>query len=68
MIRLAECTFRVDWSAGLRRRAPSFKAMDPKGRGYFGSPALAQAKTGRQAMARRARLIAAEIVTALRVH
>lgn len=59
---------RVDFRAGLRRRAPSFKAMDPKGRGYFGSPSLAQAKTGQRAMATRTRLIAAEIVTALRVH
>jgi creatinine amidohydrolase len=57
---------RVDFRAGLRRRRPSFKAMDPKGRGYFGSPALARAQTGRRAMALRVRLIAAEIVAALR--
>ncbi len=57
---------RVDFRAGLQRRAPSFTGMDPKGRGYFGSPALARAETGRRAMALRARLIAVEIVTALR--
>jgi creatinine amidohydrolase len=57
---------RVDFRAGLRRRAPSFKAMDPKGRGYFGSPALARAETGRRAMALRVKLIAAELVAALR--
>ena len=56
----------VDFRAGLRRRAPRFKAMDPEGRGYFGSPALAKAETGRRAMALRARLIAAEILPGLR--
>ena len=40
--------------------------MDPEGRGYFGSPALAKAETGRRAMALRARLIAAEILPGLR--
>jgi creatinine amidohydrolase/Fe(II)-dependent formamide hydrolase-like protein len=57
---------RVDVRAGLRQRAPSFRAMDPKGRGYFGSPALARAETGRRAMALRTRLIAAEVIAAFR--
>jgi hypothetical protein len=39
--------------------------MDPAGRGYFGSPALGRADTGRRAMTLRARLIADEILRAL---
>jgi hypothetical protein len=39
--------------------------MQPGGDGYFGSPALARAETGRRIMALRARLIAAEILHAL---
>jgi len=40
--------------------------MNPKGAGYFGSPAEARASTGRRVMALRARLIAAETIGALR--
>jgi len=55
----------VDWRAGLKRGA-TFRAMNPKGAGYFGSPAEARASTGRRVMALRARLIAAETIGALR--
>jgi len=55
----------VDWRAGLRRGA-TFRAMHPGGAGYFGSPAEARAATGRRAMALRARLIAADLLRALR--
>ena len=55
----------VDWRAMLRQ-GKSFRTMRPGGRGYFGAPALARAGTGRQALALRARLIAAELVGALR--
>jgi len=56
----------VDWRAALARGATTFRAMAPRGRGYFGSPAKARASTGRRAMALRARLIAAELINALR--
>jgi hypothetical protein len=39
--------------------------MHPRGEGYFGSPAVARAETGRRIMTLRARLIADEIVRAL---
>lgn len=55
----------VDWRAALLRGAPTFRAMNPGGRGYFGSPAAARAATGRKGMALRARLIAATLITAL---
>ncbi len=55
----------VDWQAALKRGTRTFRAMHPKGRGYFGSPAAGRAETGRRAMALRGRLIAAELVKAL---
>ena len=54
----------VDWRAALRARK-TFRGMDPRGAGYFGSPAAARATTGRRAMTLRARLIAAELLRAL---
>jgi creatinine amidohydrolase len=56
---------RVDFAAALRRGVRRFRQMNSSGRGYFGSPALARADTGRRAMALRARLIAADLVRAL---
>jgi hypothetical protein len=56
---------RVDSRAALRRGVKRFRLMDPRGHGYFGSPAVARADTGRRIMALRARLIAAELVRAL---
>ena len=56
----------VDWRAALARGTTTFRTMAPRGRGYFGSPAKARASTGRRAMALRARLIAAELISALR--
>jgi len=56
----------VDWRAALAR-GQTFRAMDPRGRGYFGSPAHARAATGRRAMALRARLIAAALCEALSI-
>lgn len=56
---------RVDFAALLRRGVKRFRRMDPGGQGYFGSPALGRADTGRRAMALRARLIAADLLRAL---
>jgi creatinine amidohydrolase len=56
---------RIDFAAFLRRGVKRFRQMDPAGRGYFGSPALGRADTGRRAMTLRARLIADEILRAL---
>jgi creatinine amidohydrolase len=56
---------RVDFRAALARGVRSFRAMHPGGHGYFGSPALARAETGRRIMTLRARLIAAAILPAL---
>ncbi len=56
----------VDFRAALARGVRSFRVMNPGGRGYFGSPAVARASTGRKAMALRARLIARELLPALR--
>jgi creatinine amidohydrolase len=55
----------VDWRAALKGRPTTFRAMNPRGAGYFGAPAAARAATGRRAMALRARLIAAELVRRL---
>ena len=55
----------VDWQRALRRGATTFRAMNPNGAGYFGSPARARASTGRRAMALRARLIAGDLIAAL---
>ena len=54
----------VDWRAALAR-GHTFRAMNPRGRGYFGSPAHARAATGRRAMRLRARLIAEALCAAL---
>ena len=56
---------RVDFAGALHRGVRSFREMNPGGRGYFGSPALARAATGRGAMALRARRIAEELLRAL---
>jgi creatinine amidohydrolase len=56
---------RVDFRAALRRGVKRFRDMHPSGEGYFGSPAVARAETGRRIMALRARLIAGEILRAL---
>jgi creatinine amidohydrolase len=56
---------RVDVRGALRRGVRRFSDMHPGGPGYFGSPALARAETGRRIMAVRARLIAAEVLAAL---
>ena len=56
----------VDFAAALRKGIRSFEGMAPRGSGYFGSPAAARADTGRKAMRLRARLMAAELIPALR--
>jgi len=56
---------RVDFRAALRRGVKRFRQMHPSGDGYFGSPAVARAETGRRIMALRARLIAADLLRAL---
>jgi creatinine amidohydrolase len=55
---------RVDFAGALRRGAKNFRAIQA-GEGYFGSPAVARADTGRRIMALRARLIAADLLRAL---
>jgi creatinine amidohydrolase len=54
----------IDWRARLTR-STTFRRMHPRGRGYFGSPAVARAATGHHALRLRGRLIAAELVAAL---
>jgi creatinine amidohydrolase len=56
----------VDFAAALTKGIRSFEEMAPGGSGYFGSPAAARADTGRKAMRLRARLMAAELIPALR--
>jgi creatinine amidohydrolase len=55
----------VDFRAALARGARNFRDLAPRGRGYFGAPAVARATTGRAVMALRVRLMADEVVTAL---
>ena len=55
---------RVDFASALRRGVKRFRQMRA-GDGYFGSPAVARAETGRRIMALRARLIAADLLRAL---
>jgi creatinine amidohydrolase len=55
----------VDFRAALRRGVKRFRDMNPRGAGYFGSPAVARAETGRRIMALRARLIARDLLPAL---
>jgi creatinine amidohydrolase len=54
----------IDVRAELAR-GKTFREMDPTGRGYFGSPAVARAVTGRRALALRARLIARVLLAEL---
>ena len=56
----------VDWKRALAAGPTTFRKMNPRGRGYFGWPAAARARTGRAALALRARLIARELVSELR--
>jgi creatinine amidohydrolase len=55
---------RIDFAGELRRGVKRFRQMHA-GDGYFGSPAVARAKTGRSIMALRARLIARDLLRAL---
>ncbi|MBI2205397.1 MAG: creatininase family protein [Candidatus Rokubacteria bacterium] len=55
----------VDFRGGLARGARNFRDLAPGGAGYFGAPAFARAKTGRDVMALRGKLIAREIIAAL---
>jgi creatinine amidohydrolase len=55
----------IDIEAARARGARTFREMAPRGRGYFGSPRVARADTGRRAMALRGRLIAAQLLAAL---
>ena len=56
---------RVDFRAALRRGVRRFRDMHAGGKGYFGSPAVARAQTGRGIMALRARLVAVQVLGAL---
>ena len=56
---------RVDFRAALRRGVKRFREMNPRGDGYFGSPPVARAETGRRIMTLRARLIAADLLRGL---
>jgi creatinine amidohydrolase len=56
----------VDFGAALSRGARRFEQIAPGGAGYFGWPAVARAETAERAMRLRARLIAEELITALR--
>src|SRR3989442_13942526 len=49
----------------LARGARNFRHLGPGGAGYFGWPAAARAKTGRDAMALRGNLIARRLLRAL---
>jgi creatinine amidohydrolase len=55
----------IDVRAALARGARTFRAMSPRGHGYFVFPRVARAATGRRAMALRGRLIAAQVVATL---
>jgi creatinine amidohydrolase len=54
-----------DFHGALARGERNFRRLGPGGAGYFGSPAAARARTGREAMALRGRLIAAGLLRAL---
>jgi creatinine amidohydrolase len=56
---------RIDFRAALRRGVKRFRTMNPTGAGYFGSPSVARAETGRRIMTLRARLIARDLLRAL---
>jgi creatinine amidohydrolase len=55
----------IDVRGALAAGARTFREMNPRGRGYFGWPAVARARTGRAAMALRARLITRALVAEL---
>jgi creatinine amidohydrolase len=61
--RLAPAWF--DFRRALARGARNFRQLGPGGAGYFGSPAVARARTGRAVMRLRGRLIARELVERL---
>jgi creatinine amidohydrolase len=52
----------TDWAAALARGVRRFERMQPGGRGYFGWPVVARARTGRRVMALRGRLIAVALL------
>jgi creatinine amidohydrolase/Fe(II)-dependent formamide hydrolase-like protein len=56
----------VDFRGALRQGARRFEEIAPGGLGYFGWPAAARASTARRALALRGRLIARELLRALR--
>ena len=58
----------LDFRASLRAGAKRFEQIDrqPRAPGYFGWPAAARARTGERVMALRGRLIARELIAALR--
>ncbi len=55
----------VDFTRALAAGARNFSEIGPGGRGYFGWPRVARARTGRAAMRLRGRLLARELVRAL---
>jgi len=55
----------IDVQRALAAAPTTFRRMHPRGRGYFGWPAVARARTGRRVMALRAHLIARDLVAAL---
>ncbi|HEV8614400.1 MAG TPA: creatininase family protein [Methylomirabilota bacterium] len=55
----------IDVQRALAAGPTTFRRMHPPGRGYFGWPAVARARTGRRVMALRARLIARDLIAAL---
>ena len=56
----------VDVKRALAAGPTTFRTMHPRGRGYFGWPAAARVETGRAALRLRARLIARDLLEALR--
>jgi creatinine amidohydrolase/Fe(II)-dependent formamide hydrolase-like protein len=54
-----------DFRRALGQGARNFRRLGPGGAGYFGWPAAARARTGRDVMALRGRLIAVELIRAL---
>jgi len=58
----------LDFRESLRRGARRFEEIDRRrqARGYFGWPAAARAETGQRVMALRAKLIARDLIVALR--
>ena len=55
-----------DFRTALARGERNFRRLGPGGAGYFGWPAAARARTGREAMTLRGRLIAEQLVSALK--